>query len=355
MPWVLEETFAAGGLDLRAEVTLRRLDPLYRIRWAGDERHFDFADRRSGCGRRSPASPRAMPGALRRLPRRAASRSTSEGDPRRRAAAVLVGALVRGGRCPSLAAARRRRFRCTASSRATSTTRASARRSRSTRCSSAATRSACPPSTGRSSTCRCSTAAGTPTAASTPWSRRWRARSTCAAARGSSAIERARRARHAASRSRAASASPPTSSSPTPTCCARTSCSGARAPRRRLRPTMSCFLLYLGTDRRVPRAAAPHAARRLRATASSSATSRAGRRCRARFSTYVHAPARTEPAMAAPGGDSLCVLLPVPNLRAGDRLGAARRTACATRWSRDLEATFGLDGLGALGRAWSTG
>ena len=46
MPWVLEETFAAGGLDLHAEVRLRRLDPLYRIRWAGERRGFDFhADR----------------------------------------------------------------------------------------------------------------------------------------------------------------------------------------------------------------------------------------------------------------------------------------------------------------------
>ena len=38
MPWVLEETFAAAGLDLHAEVRLRRLEPLYRIRWAVDER-----------------------------------------------------------------------------------------------------------------------------------------------------------------------------------------------------------------------------------------------------------------------------------------------------------------------------
>src|SRR3954447_11331680 len=46
MPWVLEEAFAAGGLDLHAEVRMRRLDPLYRIRWAGEERTFDFhADR----------------------------------------------------------------------------------------------------------------------------------------------------------------------------------------------------------------------------------------------------------------------------------------------------------------------
>src|SRR3954452_13014151 len=44
MPWVLEETFAAGGLDLHREVRLRRLDPLYRIRWAGEERTFDFAE-----------------------------------------------------------------------------------------------------------------------------------------------------------------------------------------------------------------------------------------------------------------------------------------------------------------------
>src|SRR3954447_8942240 len=44
MPWVLEEAFAAAGLDLHSEVTLRRLDPLYRIRWAGEERSFEFSD-----------------------------------------------------------------------------------------------------------------------------------------------------------------------------------------------------------------------------------------------------------------------------------------------------------------------
>ena len=43
MPWVLEETFAAGGLDLHSEVTLRPLDPFYRIFWDGEERHFDFS------------------------------------------------------------------------------------------------------------------------------------------------------------------------------------------------------------------------------------------------------------------------------------------------------------------------
>ena len=65
----------------------------------------------------------------------------------------------------------------------TSGIRECARRSRSIRCSSAATRSACRRSTPRSPTCRCSTEAGTPTAASTRWWRRWRGRWTCAAAR----------------------------------------------------------------------------------------------------------------------------------------------------------------------------
>src|SRR3954463_10800971 len=46
MPWVLEETFAAGGVGLPAEGSPRRLDPMYRIRWAGEERHFDFTDDR---------------------------------------------------------------------------------------------------------------------------------------------------------------------------------------------------------------------------------------------------------------------------------------------------------------------
>src|SRR5687767_14047549 len=46
MPWVLEETFAAGGLDLHREVTLKRLEPLYRILWADDERHLDFSSDR---------------------------------------------------------------------------------------------------------------------------------------------------------------------------------------------------------------------------------------------------------------------------------------------------------------------
>jgi phytoene desaturase len=62
------------------------------------------------------------------------------------------------------------------------------------------------------------------------------------------------------------------------------------------------------------------------------------------FSTYWHAPSRTEPGMAAPGGDSLCALLPVPNLRAGvdwDREGDRLRDGLLA----DAETTFGLEGL----------
>ena len=53
--------------------------------------------------------------------------------------------------------------------------------------------------------------------------------------------------------------------------------------------------------------------------------------------------------MAAPGGDSLAILLPVPNLRAGVDW---RRAADGLRDAlvRDLERRFGLEGLGRLGR-----
>src|SRR3954465_5757061 len=42
MPWVLEETFAAGGLALHSEGVPVRLDPLCGIRWAGEAREFDL-------------------------------------------------------------------------------------------------------------------------------------------------------------------------------------------------------------------------------------------------------------------------------------------------------------------------
>ena len=218
------------------------------------------ATTRRGCARRWRSSRRAD--AARVEPFLAALRPIYEqgilGAGRR---AVPRRPATSRGSCPPWCGSARC-GRCTRSWRASSRTRACARRSRSTRCSSAATRTACRRSTPRSSTSRCSTAAGTPTAACTRSSRRWRGRSTCAAA---SAVERDRargrpRHRRAAGRRRAPAGR--RRSSPTPTSCARTSSSAAAPPRRRLRETMSCFLLYLGTDRRVRAAAAPHAARR---------------------------------------------------------------------------------------------
>ncbi len=86
---------------------------------------------------------------------------------------------------------------------------------------------------------------------------------------------------------------------------------------RPLRTTMSAYLLYLGTDRRFEKLLHHtlivgddyhgfiREVTRKRTLPSS-------------LSVYVHAPTRTEAAMAPPGGDSIAVLLPVPNLRSGD-------------------------------------
>jgi phytoene desaturase len=118
---------------------------------------------------------------------------------------------------------------------------------------------------------------------------------------------------------------------------------GRRPPRRRLRETMSCFLLYLGTDRRFERLL-HHTLLVGNGYREFIRAVTRGRELPRTFSTYVHAPSRTEPGMAAPGGDSLAVLLPVPNLRAGidwEREGDRLRDALVA----DLEAGFGLAGL----------
>lgn len=106
---------------------------------------------------------------------------------------------------------------------------------------------------------------------------------------------------------------------------------------------MSCFLLYLGTDRQWPellhhtlivgdgyRKFLDDVTRR--------------RVLPETLSLYLHVPARTDPAMAPPGCDSLAVLLPVPNLASGDDW-----RSISDDW-RDkvidyLEQDAGLDGL----------
>jgi phytoene desaturase len=118
---------------------------------------------------------------------------------------------------------------------------------------------------------------------------------------------------------------------------------GRRAPLRRLSPTMSCFLLYLGTDRRFEELL-HHTLLVGDGYRDFIRTATRGKVLPSSFSTYVHVPSRSEPAMAAPGGDSIYALLPVPNLRAGiDWSAEADRLRDAL--IADYEQTFGLEGL----------
>jgi phytoene desaturase len=120
---------------------------------------------------------------------------------------------------------------------------------------------------------------------------------------------------------------------------------GRRAPLRRLTPTMSCFLLYLGTDRTFDRLE-HHTLLVGRGYKDFIADVTRRGRIAPTYSTYVHAPSRTEPGMAPPGGDSIAVLLPVPNLRSGlgwDVEGDRLRDALL----EDMEDTFALPGLRA--------
>jgi phytoene desaturase len=81
------------------------------------------------------------------------------------------------------------------------------------------------------------------------------------------------------------------------------------------RLTMSCYLLYLGMNREFPQLHHHNllVGQDYRGFIRDVTV---GGRVPANLSLYVHAPSRTERAMAAPGGESISVLLPVPNLSA---------------------------------------
>jgi phytoene desaturase len=112
---------------------------------------------------------------------------------------------------------------------------------------------------------------------------------------------------------------------------------------RGMRQTMSCFLLYLGTTRQYPK---------LRHHTLIVGQDYGGfigdvirrRRVSDTICLYIHAPSRTEPSMAVPGGDSLTILLPVPNLRSGDDW-TVRGPEVRDRVVSYLERDFGLEGL----------
>ena len=340
MPWVLEDLFAAAGMDLHAQVRLRRLDPLYRLHWAGEERHFDFTDDREAlqaevakfsprdagrvddflaalkpiyedgilaAGRRPFLNFKDFAGLLPTMLRLNAALPLHSfvrrffddehvrqafsfhsmfigGDPYRVPAIygalvylqVLDGGWYADGGVYSLVEAMARPL--------------------DVRCNAPV--EAIEHARGRVTGVRL--AGGERIPADVVVS--------------NADVLRAHRLL------------------------------GRRPPVRRLTPTMSCFLLYLGTDRVFERLlhhtlfVGTGYRRFIRDTTGN-------RRLPQTLSTYVHAPSRTEPGMAAPGGDSLCVLLPVPNLRAGVDW-AAESDRLRDSLVHDYETTFGLEGLG---------
>jgi phytoene desaturase len=339
MPWVLEETFAAGGLDLHAEVALRRLDPMYRLLWAGEEAHFDFvADAEAlaaETARWSAADARRVPDfldALRPIYEQAILGAGRRAFASPREFAALVPAMARTGALLPLHRFVARFFRH--------------------------------PRVREAFSFHSLFIGGDPfrvpavyaalvylqvldggwyadggvysivEAMARPLDVRCGERVEAIEHRGG----RVTGVRLAGGGSVAADAVVSNAD------VLRThELVGRRPPWRRLRPTMSCFLLYLATDRPFERLL-HHTLLVGRGYRDFVRAVTRGRALPGTYSTYVHAPARTEPAMAPTGGDSLAVLLPVPNLRAGidwARAADGLRDALVA----DLEATFGLDGL----------
>ena len=112
---------------------------------------------------------------------------------------------------------------------------------------------------------------------------------------------------------------------------------------RRTRQTMSCFLLYLGTTRQYPKLM-HHTLVVGRDYRGFITDVIRRRRVSETICVYIHTPSRTEPSMAAAGGDSLTILLPVPNLLSGDDW-AVRGPEVRDRLVDYLERDFGLEGL----------
>ena len=346
MPWVLEETFAAGGLDLHAELTLRRLDPLYRIRWAGEPEHFDFA---------------GDPARLREEVAKFSAADAAQVEPFLAALAPIYRDGILGRGPPAVPA--RRRLRAARADAWCGSTRCA-------RCTAFVARFFRHPRVQEAFSFHSLFIGGDPyrvpaiygalvhlQVADGGWYADGGVYSVVEAmarpldVRCGEPVEAIEHAGGRVTGVRLAggeriAADVVVSNADV----LRThELVGRRPPRRRLRETMSCFLLYLGTDRPFPSAAAPHAARRRRLPGVHPRRDARPRAAAARSrptSTRRRAP---RPAMAAPGGDSLAVLLPVPNLRAGidwERDADRLRDALVA----DLEGTFGLTGLDAAVR-----
>ncbi len=111
----------------------------------------------------------------------------------------------------------------------------------------------------------------------------------------------------------------------------------------RIKHSMSCFLLYLGVRRRYPRLS--HHTIILGPRYRGLVRDIFDRKVLADdFSMYLHAPSRTDPAMAPPGCESLYVLVPVPNAASG--IDWAHESEPMTRRVIAALESWGLDGLG---------
>lgn len=341
MPWVLEDTFAAAGMDLHSELSLRRLDPMYRIHWAGEDRHFDFSadvDRlREEIARFDAADAARLDdflAALRPIYEDGIVAAGRRPFLRARDFASLVPTMVRLNAVLPLHAFVRRYFRH--------------------------------PRVQEAMSFHSLFIGGDPFRVPAiygalvylqildgAWYADGGVYSLVEAlarpldVRCGEAVEAIETSGRRVTGVRLAGGGRIAADAVISNAdVLRThELVGRRPARRRLRETMSCFLLYLGTDRVFDRL--QHHTLLVGAGYRDfiRSVTRGGQVPRT-FSTYVHAPARTEPGMAVPGGDSICVLLPVPNLRAGidwDREADGLRDALVA----DLERTFGLGGLGA--------
>ena len=345
MPWVLEETFAAGGLDLHREVELVRLDPFYRIFWAGEERHLDFvADRDAMRGEIAKFSSRdaaAFDGfmaALKPIYEEGILGAGRRPFLRTRDLVAFTPRMVRLGAALPLWTMVARHFEN--------------------------------PRIREAFSFHSLFIGGDPFRVPAIYGALvylqfldavWYARGGVyslveAMARPLDVRcgERVARIEHAGGRVTGVALEGGTriradvvvSNADVLTTHVLT---GRRAPLRRLRPSMSAFLLYLGTDR--PFGKLLHHTllvgsgyrRFIRDV------TRSGRLAPT-YSTYLHAPVRTEPGMAPPGGDSIAALLPVPNTARGRIDWAREADALRDALVTDFEQTFGLTGLDAAVR-----
>ncbi|HEV2769469.1 MAG TPA: phytoene desaturase family protein [Solirubrobacteraceae bacterium] len=339
MPWVLEETFAAGGMDLHREVEMIELDPFYRIRWAGEERHLDFsADRehmRAELARFSARDAAAFDGflaALKPIYEQGILDAGRRAFLRARDLAAFAPAMVRLGAAQPLWRLVCRHFEH--------------------------------PRVREAFSFHSLFIGGNPFRVPAIYGalvylqfldRVWYSRGGVyavveAMARGLDVRCEARVERIETHGGRVTGVIT-TGGERVPAKVVVSNADvlrthellGRPAPVRSPRATMSCLLLYLGTDR-VFGDLLHHTLlvgggyRRFIAD-----VTRRGRLART-FSTYLHAPTRTEPGMAPPGGDSIAALLPVPNLRG--RVDWAREAdGVRDALMADLEATFALEGL----------